>query len=299
MPKSLSNYLTDLLQHFQYLEKTKPLVFTITNYVTILDVAQAIRDSNALPAMWFDEECAVDLTEIASCLYINMGTFDNKSFLAMLEAGKVAKKKRIPIVVDVVAYGASKKISSYTNSLIDELEPSIIKGNKGEISALCNLKAEVRGVEALSYSDKLLEGMRETASKLKSVLIASGEKDIVTDGKNVFYISNGVKELSLIVGSGCVSSAIVASFCCCSKDLNFSYAYSSALAMSYFGIAGELARKEIINKLKTETELISEACSQVDLVPSYSFKTKLFDMLFLLSKSENLLNNCRVKIEVV
>lgn len=295
MTNLTNTFSIDLWRHFEFLDKKKPLVFTITNYVTISDVAQAIRDSNALPAMWFDRECAIELTEIASCLYINMGTFDNKSFQAMLDSGKVANRKKIPIVVDIVAYGASKKISDYTDSLIAEIKPTIVKGNKGEISAFCNLESEVRGVEAITYSDKIVEGMKKIAKQQKLVLIASGEKDIVTDGEKTYYVSNGVKELGLIVGSGCVSSAIVACFSCCSQELKFSYAYSSALAMAYFGISGELAKKEVSKELSGSS---GKVYNDVDLSPSYSFKTKLFDMLFLVSKSRNLLNESNIRIEV-
>ncbi|MCX8190559.1 MAG: hydroxyethylthiazole kinase [Candidatus Diapherotrites archaeon] len=286
------DFLNDCLKHFEYLDNNKPLVFTITNYVTILDVAQAIRDSNALPAMWFDKECAVELTEIASALYINMGTFDEKSYEGMRASARVANKRKIPIIVDIVATGASNKITNYTEKLIEEISPSVIKGNKGEISTLCKEKAEVRGVEAMSYSSRLVEAMEDYAEKNSCVMIASGEKDIVTDGKRTYLVGNGVQELSLIVGSGCVSSAIVACFVCCSKSLGFEPAYSSALAMAYFGLAGEFAKSDLQRNNQTFN-------AEVSLVPSYSFKTKLFDYLFYLSKSKSLLKSANFNIKVI
>lgn len=257
---------SDLLSvSLRLLSERKPLVFTITNYVTILDVAQAIRDSGALPAMWFEKEAAVELTRIASALYLNMGTISDSTYESMVACGKEANKRGIPVVVDIVAAGAAPYITKKCNEILSDVKVSVVKGNRGEIATLCGGEAEVRGVESISHSEGLESLMREYAKARNIVLVASGESDIVTDGERTFFVRNGVPELGLIVGSGCVSTALIAAFASVQDDKD--YALSSALAMAYFGIAGERAAE--VSKL------------------TGTFKVALFDQLYKIAQAKD------------
>lgn len=221
------------------ISQKQPLIFSITNYVTLLDVAQGIRDCGALPVMGYEKEAADQLVEIASALYLNVGTVSNERYQAMVSSGKIANKRGIPVIVDVVAAGATPYMTNKSMSLLEEVDVDIVKGNKGEIATICGGKAEVRGVESMGHPENLLELMKDYSKKNETVLVASGAVDYVTDGRKSYFINNGTKEMGLVVGSGCVSSAVTAAFATVKSD----YALASALAMSYFGLAGERASK--------------------------------------------------------
>lgn len=260
----MTDFQFELKKTLEAISSKKPLVFSITNYVTILDVAQGIRDCGALPVMWYEEEASKQLAEIASALYLNMGTLSKESYRAMVASGKIANKWRIPVVVDIVAAGATEITTSNAKKILEDVKVDIVKGNKGEVSTICGGKAEVRGVEAMSHQDNLLELMKGYSKKHGVVLVASGAVDYVTDGRKSYFVNNGSPEMGRIVGSGCVSSAIVAAFSAVQSD----YALASALAMSYFGIAGERASK--ISKL------------------TGTFKCSFYDNLFSLARKKNI-----------
>jgi hydroxyethylthiazole kinase len=257
------DFQSKLKEVLENISSKKPLIFSITNYVTILDVAQGIRDCGALPVMWYEQDVAEQLAGIASALYLNMGTLSKESYKTMVASGRIAKKRGIPVVVDIVAAGATELTTNNSKKLLEDTKVDIVKGNKGEISAICGGKAEVRGVEAMSHEDNLLELMKDYSKEHEVVLVASGAVDYVTDGRKSYLVKNGSPEMGLIVGSGCVSSAIVAAFSAVQRD----YGLASALAMSYFGIAGERASK--ISKL------------------TGTFKCSLFDNLFSLAQKKD------------
>jgi len=76
-----------------------PLVHHITNTVTINDCANATLAVGASPAMVPSVEEAPELAALASALVLNIGTVTEPEIEGMLAAGRVAKKRGIPVVV--------------------------------------------------------------------------------------------------------------------------------------------------------------------------------------------------------
>jgi hydroxyethylthiazole kinase len=69
------------------------------------------------------------------------------------------------------------------------------------------------------------------------VVIASGSKDTVTDGSQLYRVSNGHPLLATIVGTGCMLASTVAVFCSVAAN----YLDASLDAVASFGLAAELA----------------------------------------------------------
>lgn len=59
--------------------KTTPLVHTITNYVTVNDVANVILASGGSPIMADEVSEVEDITTICTSLVINMGTLNART----------------------------------------------------------------------------------------------------------------------------------------------------------------------------------------------------------------------------
>lgn len=252
----------DLKNVLGKIKERRPLIHNITNWVTIYDVANAIRMTGALPVMAHAKNEAEDMAKISSALVLNIGTLTDELIESMLLAGKAANKKGIPIVLDGVGAGATPYRTEKAKELLSKLRIDVIKGNKGEIAVIAGGEAEVRGVEAIGVSGDALSLMKKLAQKKNCCAVATGAVDLVTDGKTAYKISNGVPEMGGIVGTGCISTAIIGCFCSVEKD----HAKASALALSYFGLAGELAAKK-------------------EKLPG-SFKTGLFDSMYILANSE-------------
>jgi len=190
----------------------KPLVHNITNLVVMNETANAILCLGALPIMAHALDEVEEMVGIASALVLNIGTLEPEWIEAMVKAGWRANEKGIPIVLDPVGAGATKLRTDSSKRLLRELQISIVRGNAGEVAALAGVASEVRGVESISASEPIDQIAQKFASAFGCSAAITGPVDTVSDGKRLAKISNGDAMLSKVVGTGCMSSVIVASF---------------------------------------------------------------------------------------
>ena len=117
-------------------------------------------------------------------------------------------------------------------------KPTAVKGNYSEIYALYDEEYISAGVDA----DEALkvENVSRTAVKLarkfNTMVLASGKTDIVTDGKTVVHINNGVAQLAKVTGTGCLLGVLCGCYLSVDKT-------GSALvtACAILGICGQLS----------------------------------------------------------
>ena len=99
-----------------------------------------------------------------------------------------------------------KNIEKYIDSFLKKFIPSVIKGNYSEIKALYDEEYFSPGVDAeLSIdADNITTTAIKLAKKHKTVILATGKVDIVTDGKRTIYeVEYKGKRLTLfLVGVG-------------------------------------------------------------------------------------------------
>jgi len=219
------------------IRKRKPLIHHITNYVTVYDCAQAVISCGALPVMADAvEECA-EMTGYADALVLNIGTLNSLQINSMIESGKAANKKGIPVVLDPVGAGATKFRRDMVEKLLKEFRIDVIKGNAAEIALVAGASSQMKGVESIGNYDGISESAILAAKSTGSVIVVTGKTDIVTNGIDVYEISNGHETMGKIVGTGCMSASVIASHCAVEKN----YALASAQALCVYGLAGEKA----------------------------------------------------------
>ena len=214
-----------------------PLVNAVTNNVTVNDVAQVILHWGGLPVMSDDEREVGDMVAGAQACLLNMGTVSEEGEATMMEAGDSANKNGVPVVVDPVGVGATPTRDRVAERLADELDVALIKGNYGEITALAGEDADVRGVESVGdYSDIATTAVA-CAQKYDTVVVASGETDLVATDDAAYEITAGHPDMGTVVGTGCMLGATVATFAGAIEDTE-----RAALAGPVaFGLAGEAA----------------------------------------------------------
>jgi len=150
-----------------------------------------------------------------------------------------------------------------------KFKPSVIKGNYSEIYALSDKNYSSAGVDA----DKMLSDIKvkksaiELSRKYSCTVMASGKCDIVTDGKTLVRIENGVEMLGGVTGTGCMLGAICAAFLSVSKSIE---AAVSACVVS--GICGEISETDkgsgsfIINLLDNLKILSDDTISEKERI---------------------------------
>lgn len=223
------------------IKENKPLVHHITNYVTVSECANITLFTGALPVMAHAKEEVEDMVKFASALVLNIGTLDPAQIDAMIRAGKKANELGIPVVLDPVGAGATPLRTESAMNILDEVKIAVIKGNSAEIGILAGMGGEIKGVEAVGKHDNILEAAKSLANRYGSVVVVTGKEDIITDGEKVAFVLNGHEYMGRIVGTGCMSASVVGAF----VGVERNYMKAAVSAMSFFGIAGEIAASNV------------------------------------------------------
>lgn len=245
-----------LMRTLQLIREKKPLIHHITNWVTIYDCAQITRNVGALPVMAHAKEEVEDMVGIASALVLNIGTLTPELIDSMLLAGKAANKKGIPVILDAVGCGATRLRTESTARLLREVAVSIIKGNAGEIATIAGVNAEVRGVESIGHAGDIKDTVRAVSKKNNNaVVVVTGAVDHIGQEDEVVECHRGHAVMGKVVGTGCMSASVLASFAAVSKDLF----RSSVEAMDFYGACGEAAAKKSDAPLAFKQLFLDEA----------------------------------------
>lgn len=234
-----------------------PLVDSITNTVTMNDVAQTILSYGGKPMMIDDLNEIEEGVSISNCLHINIGTLGYEKVDSILKACKVAKSKGIPVVLDPVGCHVTKVRRELVKNLL-EIGVTLIKGNLTEIKNLLGLKSDFIGIDSMDegeYTEELRKNLREYSKNNSTIIVITGKEDYITDGKREFRINNGVKELSLVTGTGCMLGGMLSVEC--GKNLGEDLIFGVAKALLTMGISGEIGKEKSegygIIKFKMET----------------------------------------------
>ncbi len=232
----LTNACVDLLREVRI---KNPLIHNITNYVTVNDCANAILAIGASPIMADDVAEVEEIVSISSALVINIGTLNQRTITSMIIAGKKANELHVPVVLDPVGAGASSLRNKTTQEILSEVKIDIIRGNLSEISFVAGLSASTKGVDT-SKADERNDAeaiAKSVANKYSCVVGITGQVDVISDGIRVAKVANGHKLLSKVTGTGCMTSALVGSFCGITKD----YYTATVTGITAMGIAGEIS----------------------------------------------------------
>ena len=240
---------------FSLVKKQNPLVHCITNYVTANDCANAILAVGGSPIMADYIHEVADIVKKSKALVLNIGTLNENTVSAMILAGKAANYFHVPVVFDPVGAGASAYRNEATRTLLKEVQMSVIRGNLSEMSFIAGASAESKGVDNATNDSNgnAIDVARKLATEYKCVTAITGATDTVSDGANVLRIKNGTAELSRVTGTGCMTTALIGTFCgtIFSDKLRFhingaegalrEYLHASVAGIACMGIAGEIA----------------------------------------------------------
>jgi hydroxyethylthiazole kinase len=247
---------------FARVREHRPLVFHITNYVTVNDCANITHCAGGAPVMADAPEEVEEMAAIADALVLNIGTLNKSQIESMILAGGMANDRHIPVILDPVGAGATRLRTESAERLLDELKITILKGNAGEIGVLAGAEAGVRGVDSCGITGDRVQIARDFAKKTGIIIVMSGETDIVSNGRIVYLVKNGHPMMGSISGTGCMAASVTGVFAAMAADP----AFASAAAFAAFGIAGERAAEQSHGP--------------------YSFRTALFDELARLTPDD-------------
>jgi len=227
----------DLPAALEAVAGASPLVSAVTNNVTVNDVAQVILHWGGLPVMSDDEREVREMVAGASACLLNMGTVSEVGERTMLAAGGSANDNGVPVVLDPVGVGATTTRDRVAERLATELDVAVVNGNHGEVTALAGGEAEVRGVESVGDYAAIAETAMACAREYDTVVVASGETDVVATAEAAYELRTGDPMMGRVVGTGCMLGGSVATFAGGLEEP----LEAALLATAGFGLAGEAA----------------------------------------------------------
>lgn len=216
------------------LRQQNPIVFNISNFVTVQDVANGINAIGASPIMSEEVAEADEMVQLAQAVCLNLGAFTEPQIKHIKVTGQLANKYHKPLVIDPVAVGAVAYRAKVAEDLLTAFQPDVIRGNAGEIAALAGVDWQAKGIDAGSGSGNLVSIAQACAIKRRCTVILSGPTDVITDGKRTVQVLNGTPLFQTHVGSGDMLSSIVAAFCAVDPDY-FEAAQTACLVFAGIG----------------------------------------------------------------
>lgn len=252
-----ANRVRQLWESIERIRSEQPLVHNITNYVVMNTTANALLAIGASPVMAHALEEVEEMTGLARSLVINLGTLSTPWIQAMVKAGKVARRKGIPIVLDPVGCGATQFRAAAALEVIREAAPAIIRGNASEIRALAGHAAGQKGVDSQHAPSESIREAQALSISTGSVISMSGPVDWIVAGPRVFRITNGHPLMARVTGMGCTASAITGAFAAVHPDR----VEAAAHAMAAVGIAGEIAAERSAGPGSLQVHFLDALCA--------------------------------------
>ena len=221
----------------QRIRAVSPLVHNITNYVVMNTTANALLAVGASPVMAHAVEEVEEMVALAGALVLNIGTLSGPWIEAMLRAGRAARRRGLPVVLDPVGSGATRFRTATTLRLLDEVGPTIVRGNASEIASLVSDAGGTKGVDSTRASDQTVDAARAVAQRWHCVVSLSGATDIIVGAGSEWRVRNGHPMMARVTGMGCTASALTGAFAAVNRDP----LPAAAHAMALMGVAGEMA----------------------------------------------------------
>ena len=216
-----------------------PLIHCITNPISINQCANGVLAVGARPMMAEHPLEVAEITRAADALVLNIANITDARMQSIKTSAKVAQEQGIPFIIDAVGISGSRLRRRYINDFLEQFTPTAIKGNYSEIFALYDGEYISAGVDADSAlkTENIAVAAAKLAQRYNTMVLASGKTDIVTDGRTVIFINNGVPQLAQITGTGCLLGML----CGCYLSVDRSV-YGLCTACAVLGISGELSQ---------------------------------------------------------
>ncbi len=192
----------------------RPLVHCVSNLVTANDCANLALAVGASPIMAQAPEEAEAITAASAATVLNTGTPDAAKFSACHRWVQEAARFHQPLVLDPVGVGASPWRLQQVQSLLRLCAPSILRVNLGEAQALLRQDSREQGVDSPGTAglDERIQAARAAARCHGTVVLLTGQEDVISDGEQVVLSSGGSSQMARLTGTGCMLSVLCGVF---------------------------------------------------------------------------------------
>lgn len=213
-----------------------PLIHHLTNQVVMNFTANGLLSFGGTPIMAKAEEEAGDMASVADGVLLNIGTITAQELPSMIKAGKTANEKGNPVVLDPVGVAATPFRTSVVREILNAVQPTVIKGNAGELAHLVKIPWKTKGVESVGDGNSE-EIALKVAETYKTTAVVTGETDVICTGNDILRTNTGHPVLGKVTGAGCLLGSVLTA-CLTTND---SIEQQVFTAVEFYGLAAEYA----------------------------------------------------------
>ena len=185
-------------------KKKHPLIHCISNLVTARDLAQGILCYNGNPLISNSTEEAPDITSRCESLLINLEDLNSSKVDAIEKSLRVARRKRIPVVLDIMGINFSFLRREVALRFISRYNINVVKGKLEDFKVLSHSNDELKNK---NFDDtKLIEDievrveLRSFSRRYNTIVVVQSEDYYLTDGFSEFHIDGYSDKFSNILG---------------------------------------------------------------------------------------------------
>lgn len=187
-----------------------PIILNLANLVTIDKVADAVSAVGASPIMSVEPTEASEMVRLADAICVNLGTINHQQ-IDQIQAVLNAAIPLKPLVLDPVAVSAVPSRLKLAHSLLANFHFDVIRGNASEIAALIGADNTSHGIDA-GQVDNQIQIAETCARQFQSIVVLTGETDLITDGQLIYENPFEAEMLTMNVGSGDMLSSIIGAY---------------------------------------------------------------------------------------
>lgn len=256
-----------LEEGLKLIKSKNPLIYCISNLTTLTELTKGILAYNGIPIISNRLEQIGEKDSTDKCILLNTDSLDFEKLDIMEKYLRVAYKKRIPVVLDVMGINTSFFQKEVVLRFINRYNINVLKGNLQEFKTLFN--EEYREEIQSNEEDKIKKDiefrikLRDFSRRNDIIVVLEKNYYYITDGFSEFYIDSKERTLDKVdIGRGILSGLIAVGIGASnSKEQRFK---SVLLASMTMAISECLAQNQSLNN-GAKNQLLIEEIRKIDV----------------------------------
>ena len=191
-------------ESFNLQKKKKPLIHCISNSVTRRELVEGILNYNGTPLVANYSEESPDITSKCDCLFISLENIANNQIDAIEKSIRVARRKKIPVILDIIGVNLSFFRREMAIRLINRYSINVISGRLEDFKIIIDNDDKIKNndfeVTDIKNNIDIRVILRGFSRKCNSIIVIQYENYYLTDGFSEFYIEGALNSINNILG---------------------------------------------------------------------------------------------------
>ena len=183
-------------------KEKKPLIHCISNSVAQRELIEGILNYNGNPMISNNLEESLDITSKCDCLFISLENISDNQIDTIEKSIRLARRKKIPIVLDIIGVNLSFLKKEIALSLINRYNINVISGRIEDFKMILDNNIDKSKKKSLDIKNNIdiRVSLRAFSRRSTSIIVIQYENYYITDGYSEFYIEGSIDEKNIILG---------------------------------------------------------------------------------------------------